>query len=91
MLVFDYPVRFRHTVHEAMLAVNKVLAEMTVGRYDNYYAGGMTAGTLLMGTFQSKETTPAVADKIKVPAIGIKFKDRWACAACTDPRSTAAC
>lgn len=74
VLVFDYPVRFRHTVREAMLAVNKVLSETTVGRYDNYYAGGMSAGTLLMGTFQSKETTPAVADEIRVPAIGIKFK-----------------
>lgn len=74
VLVFDYPVRFRHTVRDAMLAVNKVLSEKTVGRYDNYYASGMSAGTLLMGTFQSKETTPAVADKIKVPAIGIKFK-----------------
>lgn len=74
VLVFDYPVRFRHTVHEALLAVNNVLSERKLGRYDNYYAGGMSAGTLLMGTFQSKETTPAVADKIKVPAIGIKFK-----------------
>lgn len=74
VLVFDYPVRFRHTVHEAMLAVNKVLSETRLGRYENYYAGGMSAGTLLMGAFQSKETTPAVADKIKVPAIGIKFK-----------------
>lgn len=74
VLVFDYPVRFRHTVHEAMIAVNKALSETKVRRYDNYYAGGMSAGTLLMGTFQSKETTPAVADKIRVPAIGIKFK-----------------
>lgn len=74
VLVFDYPVRFRHTVHAAMLAVNKALSETTVGRYDNYYAGGMSSGALLMGTFQSKETTPGVADKIKVPAIGIKFR-----------------
>lgn len=74
VLVFDYPVRFRHTVRDAMLAVNRALSETKLGRYDNYYASGMSGGTLLMGTFQSKETTPSVADKIKVPAIGIKFK-----------------
>lgn len=74
VLVFDYPVRFKHTVRESLLAVNRVLSEVGVGRYENYYAGGMSAGVLLMGTFQSKETSSTVADRIRVPAIGIKFK-----------------
>lgn len=74
VLVFDYPVRFRHTVRDALLTVNRVLSEKTVGRYDNYYAGGVSAGTLLMGTFQSKETLPGVADRIRVPAVGIRFR-----------------
>lgn len=74
VLVFDYPVRFSHTVRESLLAVNGVLAEAAVGAYANYYAGGMSAGVMLMGTFQAKETTPTVADRIEVPATGIKFK-----------------
>lgn len=74
VLVFDYPVRFSYTVRESLLAVNSVLAEAAVGKYANYYAGGMSAGVMLMGAFQSKETTPTVADRIKVPATGIKFK-----------------
>lgn len=74
ILVFDYPVRFSHTVRESLLAVNGVLAEAAVGKYARYYAGGMSAGVMLMGTFQAKETTPTVADRIKVPATGIKFK-----------------
>lgn len=60
-LVFDYPVRFSHMIRESLLAVNSELAEAAVGKYAK-------------GMFQSKETTLTIADRIKVPVTGIKFK-----------------
>lgn len=73
ILVFDYPVRFRHTLRDSLLSINKTLGQF-VGLYDEFYSGSISAGTLLMGAFQNKESSPEIAARMKVPIIGVQFK-----------------
>ncbi|KAI5630645.1 OrNVorf47-like-2 [Venturia canescens] len=72
VLVFDYPLRFSHSVHDAMLATNKILEQFYA--YDEYYAAGFSVGALLMGAFMQKELNKEIARKVDVPVIGIQFK-----------------
>lgn len=73
ILVFDYPVRFSNTVRDSMLRCNYIIKKF-IFKYTSFYCGGMSAGCLLMGTFIKKETIRGVAEKIKVPVIGVIFK-----------------
>lgn len=73
ILVFDYPVRFSHTVRDSMLKCNEIIKKFLF-KYTTFFCGGMSAGSLLMGTFLRKEIVPNLATKIKVPPIGITFK-----------------
>lgn len=72
LLVFDYPVRFDYTLHDTMMSINKTLSKFL--NYNEYVAVGMSAGTLLMGTFISKEQSSEIAEQIAVPQIGLKFQ-----------------
>ncbi|KAI5630646.1 OrNVorf47-like-3 [Venturia canescens] len=72
ILVFDYPLRFSYSVHDAMLATNKILDQFH--GYNEYYAAGYSAGALLMGAFMQKELNKEIARKMDVPVIGIQFK-----------------
>lgn len=72
IVVFDYPVRFSNTIHDTMLSINRTLSQF-IGKYDEFYCGGLSAGTLLMGAFMKKEADPHVASAIQVPVIGMKF------------------
>lgn len=71
ILVFDYPVRFNYTVQETLQNINETLKNFM--QYESYYGIGESAGTLLLGTFCSKEADIEYANRIKVPQIGIKF------------------
>lgn len=72
VLAFDHPVRFLHTVRESLLAVNAALASDN-RRYRDYHAVGLSSGALLMGAFQTKETSAAAATATRVPTVGIRF------------------
>lgn len=71
ILCINYPVRFEHTVHDAMLSINQTLSKFLT--YHEYHAAGISAGVLLQGTFIKKERSMNVANIIKVPQIGIHF------------------
>lgn len=71
LMVVRYPVRFRNTMRDMMLSLNKSLSEVL--RYRVYHAIGFSAGALLAGTFVRKEDDKAYAEKIRVPQIGLRF------------------
>lgn len=71
ILVFQYPVRFKHTVLDAMLATNKIL--MNYIHYKTVHAVGISFGSILAGAFYQKETALLKSTAMKVPQIGMKF------------------
>lgn len=73
IIVFDYPVRFSHTINDALFGCDKVLGKFA-GRYKNYYAVGYSAGVVLMGTYQHKENSLKISRELGIPQTGIKFK-----------------
>lgn len=73
ILTFQYPVRFKYTLQQSMLAINDILKDYIL-QYDEHYAGSMSAGTLLLGAFCQKEKSVKVAKDIGVPQIGLQFK-----------------
>ena len=74
ILVFDYPVRFKYTVRDSLLAANRIITRY-IGSYSDFYGIGMSAGVLLMGAFQNKERSPpSTAARMNVPIIGVKFR-----------------
>lgn len=72
ILTFAYPVRFKHTIHSAMLVINEILKDFI--NYEHVHAIGVSAGTLLAGAFYQKETHPEKATAMKIPQIGMHFK-----------------
>lgn len=72
ILVFDYPVRFKSTIKQTMLAINKTLSQFL--NYKEYHAGSLSAGSLLLGAFCQKETSPMISKEMQVPQIGITFQ-----------------
>nr|UBR58228.1 gp19-like protein [Oryctes rhinoceros nudivirus] len=72
ILMFEYPVRFKYTIQESMLAINKILADYI--HYESVHAIGISFGSLLAGAFYQKESLQTKAEAMKVPQIGIKFK-----------------
>lgn len=71
VLVFEYPVRFKYTVLDTMLSINKILADYI--NYETVHAIGISFGALLAGAFYQKEMTKTKATNMQIPQIGIKF------------------
>lgn len=71
LMVVRYPVRFRSTMRDMMLSLNKSLSDVL--RYRVCHAIGFSAGALLAGTFIRKEAEKEYAEKIRVPQIGLRF------------------
>lgn len=76
ILIFNYPVRFKNSIYDAMLHINNLFNEKLKlqEKFKNFYGIGMSAGALLMATFQQKETKLEISKKIQIPQIGLKFK-----------------
>ena len=72
LLVVRYPIRFKNTLHEAMLSINRTLAEVKAIRYHACHMIGFSAGALLTGTFIKKENNASIAKQIDVPRLGIR-------------------
>lgn len=73
ILTFSYPVRFKYTLQDSLLSINKIIQKVQM-KYTEFYAVGMSAGVLLMGAFQRKEKNIEISKKIEVPIIGVQFK-----------------
>lgn len=71
LMVVRYPVRFRSTMRDMMLSLNKSLDNAL--RYRIHHAIGFSAGALLAGTFVRKEDDRTYAERIRVPQIGLRF------------------
>lgn len=71
LLVFSYPVRFKYTLHDTMLAINEVLKDFV--NYERIHAIGFSIGTLLAGAFYHKEQNKSMAEAMKIPQIGMQF------------------
>lgn len=71
ILLFEYPVRFKHTVLETMLAINDILMDYI--HYTTIHAVGVSFGSLLAGAFCQKESFPSKSLAMKVPQIGMNF------------------
>lgn len=71
ILLFEYPVRFKNTILDSMIAINKVLVDYI--HYKTVHAIGISFGALLAGAFYQKEATLTKSIAMKVPQIGIKF------------------
>lgn len=72
ILLFEYPIRFKSTILESMLAINKLLLPYI--HYETVHAIGISFGGILAGAFQQKETTKTKSVAMKVPQIGMTFK-----------------
>lgn len=72
ILTFNYPVRFKSTLHKTMLSINSVLSDFL--HYENVHALGISFGAMIAGAFQHKESVLSVSKLMNVPQIGIEFK-----------------
>lgn len=72
IVTFNYPVRFKNTLHETMLAINKKLVNFL--HYETVHAIGISFGALLTGAFYHKENSLHVSRRMNVPQIGMQFK-----------------
>jgi acetyl esterase/lipase len=73
LLILRYPVRFENTLHEAMLAINRILTEIEAIRYRATHMIAFSAGALLTGTFIRKENNASLSRQINVPQLGIRI------------------
>lgn len=71
VVVVQYPVRFKHTIQQAMLSLNETLKDIAL-TYKACHFIGFSAGALLAGTFIRKERNEQLARAIKVPQIGLR-------------------
>lgn len=71
VLVVGYPVRFSHTIQQAMLSLNDTLANVAMP-YKACHFIGFSAGALLAGTFIRKELNQQISRSIDVPQIGLR-------------------
>lgn len=71
VLVVSYPVRFSHTLRDAMLSLNDTLTQVAVP-YKACHFIGFSAGALLAGTFIRKEGNQQISRSIQVPQIGLR-------------------
>lgn len=72
ILTFNYPVRFKNTLHQTMLSINGILSDFL--HYENVHALGISFGALLAGAFYQKESTQSISKHMQVPQIGMEFK-----------------
>jgi acetyl esterase/lipase len=72
IVIVKYPVRFKYTVHDSMVAINNTLQQFV--HYTNVHALGFSIGTLLAGAFQQKERNKIAAQTMDLPQIGMQFK-----------------
>lgn len=72
IVTFTYPVRFKYTIRESMLAINGILKNFL--HYEEVHAIGISFGTLLIGAFYHKESLKLISDQMNIPQIGLKFK-----------------
>lgn len=72
ILLFNYPVRFKNTLHETMLAINAKLTNFV--HYDDVHAIGISFGALLAGAFYNKEYSKMASRKMAIPQIGMLFR-----------------
>lgn len=73
LLLLRYPIRFKNTLQQAMLEVNKSLAKFQT-KYTKFYAIGYSAGALLATIFIQKEENLQYAKQINIPQLGLKFE-----------------
>lgn len=69
--VLQYPVRFSHTVRDAILSINETLTKIALS-YRACHMIGFSAGALLAGTFIRKEVDAQLAKSLQVPQIGLR-------------------
>lgn len=72
ILTFSYPVRFKYTLKDSLIGINKILSQFV--HYPVVHAVGVSAGVLLAGAFYQKESNLTVAQQMQVPQIGMQFK-----------------
>lgn len=72
ILTFNYPVRFNNTLHDSLKYINDILKKF-VKKYENYIGLGLSAGTLLLGTFIQKEINNNIATQINIEQINLQF------------------
>lgn len=72
VLVFSYPVRFKHTLHQTMKAIDAILTRYVF--YPTVHAVGLSFGTLLAGAFQQKEASRERAQAMQLSQIGMRFR-----------------
>lgn len=76
ILVFNYPIRFKYTIHDSLVGCNEVISKVLKiynGRYQRFYGLGYSAGVILMGAFQRKETVSGVSRSLNIPILGVKL------------------
>lgn len=71
ILTFEYPIRFKNTILDSMLAINKILLDYI--HYTTIHAVGISFGSLLAGAFYNKEMTLTKSSGMSVPQIGMRF------------------
>lgn len=71
ILMINYPVRFDNTLTDAINHINEILKKFL--HYEEYIGSAFSAGTLLMGTFISKELNPNISKSIEVQRLGLNF------------------
>lgn len=79
IVTFDYPVRFKHTITDALECTYRVIdvvrrTNNNIDAYTNMHAICSSAGVLLAGAFQQNETYDRANKKIGIPRSGIPFR-----------------
>lgn len=77
IVTFNYPVRFKNTVYDAMLDINETLTQFLReygNLYKHFHAVGISFGALLAGAFYNKEDSIAKSREMKVKRLGLKFE-----------------
>lgn len=72
LVTFQYPTRFEHTIHDAMLSINKSLMDFI--HYPVVDVVAVSFGVLLAGAFYQKEASLIKSKEMQVPQIGIRFR-----------------
>lgn len=72
IVTFQYPTRFKNTIHDAMLSINESLLDFI--HYPVVDVVGVSFGVLLAGAFYQKESSQKKANEMKIPQIGIRFR-----------------
>lgn len=75
LLLLSYPVRWNATMRDAMLSINRTLAEFERrNEFLDYHFVGFSAGALYTGTFINKEYNTELAKALDIERLGILAK-----------------